>query len=206
MVRVKICGITNIDDARKAVNLGAWAIGFNFYKKSPRYIGGYKARKIIAQLPPFVTPVGIFVNSKEGAVRDIAEFCGIQTLQFHGDETPAYCQRFKGYKVIKAFRVDERFDWSVLKNYPVDAFLLDARSDESYGGTGKTFDWALVRNAKSFNKPLILSGGLNPANIRAAVEEVRPYGVDVCSGVEIKPGIKDERALAEFFTQVTILQ
>lgn len=205
MVRVKICGVTNPEDAAKAVRMGAWAIGFNFYKKSPRFIGAYKARKMIAQLPPFVTPVGVFVNSPEGAVRDIVKFCGIQTLQFHGDETAAYCQRFKGYKIIKVCRVDEQFDPMVLKGFPADAFLFDTSIQGAYGGTGKTFDWSLIKNAKSFNKPIILSGGLNPTNVRAAVEEVRPYAVDVCSGVEIKPGIKDERAMQDFFTQLSIL-
>ena len=166
MTKTKICGITNTKDALLAAKLGAWAVGFIFYKKSPRSIGGFKAQKIVKQLPPFVTPVGVFVNQKEGAVKDILDFCGITTAQFHGDESASYCKRFgKKYKVIKALRVSEKFDPKSVKDFPAAAFLLDTLSDEGYGGTGKTFDWQAAKAVKNFGKPVILSGGLNPENV-----------------------------------------
>lgn len=206
MIRIKICGITSEHDALKAASLGAWALGFIFYKPSPRHIGAFKARKIIRRLPPFVTPVGVFVNHKEGAVRDIASFCGITTLQFHGDETPEYCRRFQGYTIIKAFRVKESFDPGILKSYPVSAYLFDTYVDAAYGGTGKPFPWALIKKAKDFGVPVILSGGLNAQNILDAVEEIKPYAVDVNSGVEESPGVKSERLMKEFFEKTQIRQ
>jgi len=202
-VRVKICGITNFGDALLAADLGAWALGFIFYKKSPRHVSPFKARKIIQELPPFLTPVGVFVNQKEGAVKDIAQFCGIKTLQFHGDETPQYCQRFnQGYKVIKAFRVKERFDISGLSEFRVSAYLFDTYQEDSYGGSGQAFNWDVIRD-KKFNKPVILSGGLNSENIAQAIETIKPFAVDVSSGVETIPGKKDKKLLEEFFGKVT---
>ena len=205
MIKVKICGITNSEDALKAAAFGAWALGFIFYKKSPRCIGAYKARKIIEGLPPFVTPVGVFVNQKEGAVKEIAQFCGLQTLQFHGDETPDFCRRFSGYKIIKAFRVSEDFDFEILngfKNYPI---LCDTHKDGQFGGTGKTFNWKLAAKFKKFGQPLILSGGLNSQNVEQAIKEVGPYAVDVSSGVEEAPGKKSEPLLSTFFYKVNSL-
>jgi len=125
-------------------------------------------------------------------------------LQFHGNETPDYCKRFKGYKVIKAIRVGDDFDLATLKNYDVDAFLFDTFRKDAYGGTGEPFDWTVIKNAKNFNVPIILSGGLNPTNVREAIDTVRPFAVDVSSGVEVKPGIKDERAMQEFLIQASI--
>ena len=197
-MRVKICGITNEEDALLAANLGAWALGFIFYKKSPRYISPSKAQKIIRELPPFVTPVGVFVNQGRGAVCDIAEFCGIKTLQFHGDETPDYCRGFKHYKVIKAFRVKEGFDISGISQFPVSAYLFDTYQEDAYGGSGKTFNWNII-TGKKFNKPVILSGGLNAENIAQAIKEVNPYAVDVSSGVEKAPGEKSEELVRNFF-------
>ncbi len=205
MIRVKICGITNKEDALKAVSLGAWAVGFIFYKESPRYIGPYKAKRIIELLPPLITPVGVFVNQKEGAIKDIAEFCGFKTLQFHGDESPEYCQRFKDYKIIKAFRIHKEFDFHIFSNYKASAFLLDSHEEDKYGGTGKPFDWALIKRVRNFGHPIILSGGLNAKNIKEAVEEVCPFAVDVSSGVEQSPGQKSERLLKEFFDTICIL-
>ena len=202
MVKVKICGITNKEDALLAAELGAWALGFIFYKKSPRAIAPFKARKIIEELPPFVVPVGVFVNQKEGAVKDIANFCGIKTLQFHGDETPQYCKRFKEYKIIKAFRVKEDFDISNLSQFPAAAYLFDTYQEDTYGGSGKTFNWDVIKD-KKFNKPVILSGGLNPENIASAIKEVCPYAVDVSSGVEEFPGKKSEKLLIKFFEILT---
>lgn len=199
MTKVKICGITNLEDALKAAYYGAWALGFIFYKKSPRYVSPSKARKIIEALPPFVTPVGVFVNLKERAVRDICKFARIQTLQFHGEETPVYCKRFKDHKIIKAFRVKEKFfDISDTVKYKVDADLFDTYQEGLAGGSGKTFNWDFVKGRK-MGRPFILSGGLNPENIKKAIEAVSPYAVDVSSGVEKSPGIKDPRLIRAFF-------
>ena len=198
MTRVKICGITSKDDALKAVEVGAWALGFIFYRKSPRFVSPYKIKKIIDALPPFVTPVGVFVNQNEGAIKDIVEFCGIHTVQLHGDETTQACGRLaKKYQVIKAFRVRDGFNLSNLSSYPVAAFLFDTFEESAFGGTGKTFNWDIIKD-KKFSKPVILSGGLNPENVGKAVQEVSPYAVDVSSGVEKKPGKKDFRLLEAF--------
>jgi phosphoribosylanthranilate isomerase len=201
MTRVKICGITNQKDADDAIKAGAWALGFIFYKKSPRHVGAFKAKKIIDALPPFVTPVGVFVDQKEGAGKEILDFCGIRTVQFHGNETPAYCSRFKKkYTVIKAVRVTDSIDENGLKAYDVHAFLLDTHVQGVEGGTGKTFNWDLARRAKSLNVPLVLSGGLHYNNVCEAVETVRPYAVDVSSGVEEQgfPGKKNKRSMEMF--------
>ena len=204
MVKVKICGITNIEDAQAAVYCGAWALGFVFYKQSPRAISPWKARKIISQLPPFVTPVGVFVNQKEGAVKDIARFCGLNTLQFHGDEKPEYCRRFHQYFVIKAFRVKEDFNISSLSEYKVSAYLFDSHQKGVYGGSGEKFNWDIIAG-KKIDKPVILSGGLNPENVRDAIKFVKPYALDVSSGVEKEPGKKDEKLLKLFFEKTSQL-
>lgn len=196
--RIKICGITNGEDAKFIASLGAWALGFNFYKKSPRFISPSKAQRIIKELPPFVTPVGIFVNQGRGAVQDIAQFCGLKVLQFHGDETPEYCKGFSRYQIIKAFRVKDDFNISNVSQFPVAAYLFDAYQENTYGGTGKTFNWDLIKN-KKFNKPVILSGGLNPENIVSAIEAVNPYAVDLSSGVEKTPEKKDGHLLNRLF-------
>jgi len=201
MIRVKVCGITNIEDAQKCVYYGAWALGFVFYKKSPRYVSPSKARKIIECLPPFITPVGVFVNLKERAVRDICQFARIHTVQFHGDEEPGYCKRFKDYKIIKAFRVKEDFDLKGVSKYKVDAYLFDTYQDDVYGGSGKVFCWDIIEDVK-FERPVILSGGLTPDNINTAIKEVSPYAVDVSSGLERSPGIKNARLIRAFFGSV----
>jgi len=198
MVRVKICGITNNEDAQKAVYYGAWAIGFIFYKKSPRYISASKARKIIEALPPFVTPVGVFVNLKDRAVRDICQFTRIRTLQFHGEEDPGFCRRFKDYKIIKSFRVNNNFDFAEVKKYNVDAYLFDTFQEDAYGGSGRSCNWKLLNGFQS-DKPILLSGGLKAENVKEALEEVRPFALDVSSGVEKSPGIKDPRLIRGFF-------
>ena len=205
MVRTKICGITRGQDALKAVEYGAWALGFIFYKKSPRSIGAFKAKKILDQLPPFVTPVGVFVNAKEGAVRDVAEFCGLTTLQFHGEESPEFCKRFKKkYQVIKAIRVGDQVDVEALKRYAVDAFLFDTFVESAPGGTGQTFNWSVIKKVKSLQVPIILTGGLHYNNVVAAIYEVRPYAVDTCSGVEVSPGVKNDRSMREFLERVRL--
>ena len=207
MVRIKICGITNREDALKAAGLGAWALGFNFYKKSPRFIAPAKAKKIIGDLPPFVTPVGIFVNQPLGAIRDIIEHCNLGAIQLHGDEDHHFCHRLRRYgaKVIKVFRVGPEFDLGILQDYHVDAFLFDTLSDDAVGGTGKTFDWSLLKEIKGQHKPFILSGGLNPQNVIEPVNAMKPYAVDVASGVESAPGKKDHRLLKDFIDIVSYI-
>lgn len=200
-MRVKMCGFTNIDDVMKAAYNGAWAVGFVFHKKSPRYVSPSKVQRIVEALPPFVTPVGVFVDLKEGAVRNICQFTKIRTVQFHGSELPAYCKRFtRDFKVIKAFRIHDLFDFELLKSYlNVNAYLFDTYQEDAEGGTGKTFNWNLLKNQK-FTKPFILSGGLNSENVIQAIQEVAPYAVDISSGIERKPGIKDHRLIKSFLT------
>jgi phosphoribosylanthranilate isomerase len=197
VTRVKICGITNEEDALKAAYYGAWAVGFIFYKESPRYVSPSKARKIIEALPPFVTPVGVFVNQRDRAVRDICGFTRIHTVQFHGEEEPAYCKRFKEYKIIKAFRVRSRFDLGDIRKYKVDAYLFDTYKEGVPGGTGEVFDWGILKG-EVVEKPFILSGGLGPENVQDALRSITPYAVDSCSGVEKFPGVKDHRRMKTF--------
>lgn len=198
MTRIKICGITHEKDALLACGLGAWALGFIFYKKSPRCVAPRKAAEIIRRLPPFVTPVGVFVNAgKEDIVR-IAEGCGIRTLQFHGEETPTFCRGFRSYRVIKALRVAGAADLKMASRYDVSAHLFDTFKKDLYGGTGRAFDWTLLKNFPR-QRPMILSGGLHSGNILQAIRAVRPYAVDVSSGVEEKPGRKDPQKLQALF-------
>ncbi|VAX35336.1 Phosphoribosylanthranilate isomerase [hydrothermal vent metagenome] len=201
MIKIKVCGITNTEDALKAVYYGAYALGFIFHKKSPRYISPSKARKIIEALPPFVVPVGVFVDLKEKAVRDICNFARIRTVQFHGEETPVYCKRFKDYKIIKAFRIGEYFHVDLLKKYKVDSFLFDAYQEGAEGGTGKTFNWDVLKGQK-FDKPFIISGGLGADNIQKAISTFStpiPYAFDLSSSLEKSPGIKNPRLIRAFF-------
>jgi len=198
MARVKVCGITNVRDAMRAVDAGAWAVGFIFYKKSPRYISPAKAKKIIAQLPPYIIPVGVFVNEKAPHLKRIIKACGLQAVQLHGDESPAFCRQFKKCMVIKAVRVKSAEDIKECKRYPVDAVLLDTYVPGTYGGTGKVFDWKSIARKKP-RIPVIVSGGLNARNVARAIRTVKPYAVDVSSGVEYMPGKKSEKRLKQFF-------
>ena len=198
MVKIKICGITNKEDALRAIKLKVDALGFIF-ANSPRRVDPKIVQKIIELLPPFISSVGVFVNKDREKVKKIAESCHLTTLQFHGEESPSYCQGFR-QKVIKAFRIKDK---NVLKKIPqyqdkVDACLLDAYSPFKYGGTGKIFNWDVVREVKKLRIPIILSGGLNPDNVEEAINKVRPYAVDVSSGVEKKPGKKDPEKLRNF--------
>lgn len=189
-----------MEDALLAVNLGADALGFVF-AESPRRITSSKACKIIRKLPPFIFSVGVFVNETPEKIKKAIETCRLNAIQLHGEESPAFCKRLKKYaKVIKVFRIKNEADIKDIPKYDVDAYLLDAFSPAAYGGTGKTFNWDLALKAKKVlgGRPLILSGGLNPANVRQAVLRVQPYAVDVSSGVERSPGKKD-RALLEKF-------
>lgn len=200
MMKIKICGITNLDDALTAADLGADALGFNFYKKSPRYIEPEKAADIIAQLPPIIMPIAVFVNEREERIREVQKTTCIQTIQLHGDESPEFCSRF-GARVIKAFQVKDKETIKHMAHYHVGAFLLDSYRNGQRGGTGATFDWHLAVVAKTFGR-IILAGGLTPENAAEAVKLVQPYGVDVASGVEREPGIKDHAKLKKFITEV----
>jgi phosphoribosylanthranilate isomerase len=195
MVRVKICGITNVEDALAAVDYGADALGFIFYEKSPRCISPEKAREIISHLPPFITTTGVFVNEETEKIREMINFTGINVLQLHGDELPESCRIW--HRVIKAFRLRDFTDLKPLEKYRCSAFLLDTYSPESFGGTGQIFNWDIAVEAKRFGR-IILSGGLNPDNIVRAVRYVRPYAVDVSSGIEEEKGKKDLKKMREF--------
>lgn len=196
MVKVKICGITNIEDANAAVSAGADALGFVFYAKSKRYIDPTKAKNIISTLPPFITTVGVFVNHSRDEVMEIREDSNIDYCQLHGDETPEYCSALP-LKLIKAVRIKEGMDSSVLKEYPVSAMLFDTFSPSEYGGTGKTFNWDIVGNL-GYERPIILAGGLDSSNVASAIGLVKPYAVDVSSAVEIEPGIKNHDKIKNF--------
>ncbi len=195
MVKVKICGITNFDDALAAAEFGADALGFVFYKKSPRYIAPDKAAKIIFRLPPFVSTVGVFVDEKKEEVERIMERLGLDAAQFHGHETPEACEIPR--RTIKAIRVKELTDLEPMKHYRVSAFLLDTYAPEALGGTGQIFNWSIAIDASPIGK-IILAGGLTPENVTEAIRMVKPYGVDVSSGVELEPGIKDHEKLRLF--------
>lgn len=188
MVKVKICGITNVGDALAAVDLGADALGFVFFKKSPRYITPEGAQEIVGYLPSFVTTVGVFVDEPHDEIERIIKVVPIDIAQMHGHEPPEACRM--PMRVIKAIRVKELVDLDPLRHYQVSAFLLDTYSPDSFGGTGQIFNWDIAVAAKQFGR-IILAGGLNPDNIRKAVEWVKPYGVDVSSGVEEDKGKKD---------------
>jgi phosphoribosylanthranilate isomerase len=198
MVKVKMCGITNLEDARKAVFYGATAVGFIFHKKSPRYVSPSRAKRLIDELPPFVEPVGVFVDLSERAIHDICRFTGLKTVQLHGKEEPGFCARLKkNYTVIKSFRVNDDFRLGSVQKYKVDAYLFDAFVDGVEGGTGQTFNWRLLEGVK-FDRPVILSGGLNATNVTEGISLVKPYAVDVSSSLESAPGIKDPRKIREF--------
>ncbi len=196
MVRIKICGITRADDAQVAIDAGADALGFIFVRESPRYVTPEAAEKIIRTVPPFISRVGVFVNENPDTVMEIAERCGLDTLQLHGDETPEYCSNMK-LTVIRAFRMSAGFTESLLTRFTVGAFLFDTAVKGKLGGTGETFDWKRAVPLKRYG-PLILAGGLRPGNVAEAIRVVGPYGVDVSSGVEANPGIKDHKAIKEF--------
>ncbi|HEX9779559.1 MAG TPA: phosphoribosylanthranilate isomerase [Geopsychrobacteraceae bacterium] len=195
MVRVKICGITNPDDALQAAACGADAIGLVFFAKSPRCVSPERAREIIARLPPLVTTVGLFVNEDPRTIRAVAARCRLDRVQLHGDESPADCL-LPPLRVLKALRVRDAESLARADDYPAD-LLLDAWSDQVYGGSGRQFDWQLAR-ALAARRPIILAGGLRPDNVAEAVAAVNPYAVDVSSGVERSPGRKDHEKVAEF--------
>ena len=196
MIKVKICGITSLDDARMAVDAGADALGFVFYDKSPRYINPVAAAKIIAKLPPFVQTVGLFVNEEVEQVNWTADFCGLDVVQLHGDESPEDCLEVKR-RVIKVFRIQNIVSIEPLKKYQVSGYLLDAWCPDCYGGTGKTFNWEVAAAARQYGR-IILAGGLSADNVAEALQAVQPYAVDVSSGVESAPGKKDAEKVKMF--------
>ena len=202
MAHVKICGITRAQDARLAEKLGAYAIGLNFYEKSPRAVAPADAWKIRKQLAPATQAVGVFVNWKPEVIIYLAHALQLTSVQLHGHETPKQLNELGGLTVTKAFRVGPGFSMSNFKRFRrASYFLLDAAKRGEYGGTGKTFDWSVARKAAAKHK-IILAGGLTPENIGEAILTVRPYAVDVASGVESRPGVKDAGKLREFFAEV----
>lgn len=201
MTRIKICGITNIDDALMAIDAGADALGFNFVPNTPRYLKDTKAAaKIIEQLPPFITTVGLFVNADAEVIQGTADECHLDMLQLHGEESPQFCQSLN-HRIIKAVRIKNESSVSHLSDYRVSGYLLDTYVKGVLGGTGVAFDWQLAVKAKQYGQ-IILAGGLDPDNVASAVEQVRPYGVDVSSGVEASPGRKDPVKVRAFIQNV----
>ena len=202
ITRVKICGITNLADARAAVEAGADALGFVFYADSPRHVTRKDAANICQALPPLVVKVGVFVNELEYEIEQALQDCLLNALQFHGDEPPGFCTKFAA-KSIKAIRMRNETALHAATDYDdVDALLLDTYTEAARGGTGQAFDWSLAERAKQIGPPLILSGGLTPANVAEAIRRVRPYAVDVSSGVEREPGRKDPEKLRRFIDAV----
>lgn len=199
-VKVKICGMTSLNDVKVAVDGGVDAVGFIFYKKSPRSVTMQEVREIVLELPPFVDSVGVFVNETAEQINKIADHCKLDRVQLHGDESPAFCKKIRR-RVIKAIRVKDIQSLKKLSDYPVSSFLLDTFSEDQYGGTGKVFDWNLAFPAKKYG-PIILAGGLTPINVHQAIQRIQPYGVDVCSGVESQPGIKDHKKMKAFLKNV----
>ena len=200
MLKVKICGITNLEDALVAAEAGAHALGFVFFRKSPRYVEPEVAAEIINKLPPFVTPVGLFVNEAESKVWDTLNMTGINVIQFHGDESPEYTDSFH-MRVIKAIRVKNVESLNAVADYKCSSILLDAWSPDAYGGTGKKFDWDILRRM-GLDKRVVLAGGLNAENVADAANLIRPYAVDVSSGVEVSPGIKDHKKIRLFINNL----
>ncbi|MFQ5483261.1 MAG: phosphoribosylanthranilate isomerase [Nitrospinaceae bacterium] len=199
-VKVKICGMTRLDDALQAVECGADAVGFIFFRKSPRWAPEKTALSIVRELPPLVARVGVFVNESAERINRLVDRLHLDLVQLHGEETPAFCRKIRA-RLLKAVRVRDAASLTGLDRYPVDGFLLDAFHAGAYGGTGQVFDWKLSRKAKAAG-PIILAGGLTADNVAAAIVKVRPYGVDVCSGVEKVPGRKDYKKLRDFFKAV----
>lgn len=201
MINIKICGITNLADAKLAQKLGAKFLGFIFYKKSPRYVSPSLAKKIITQLKSSVLPVGVFVNEPLKKIKQIAQGCGIKILQLHGNESPQYSNilRRDGFKVIKVLRIKNKDSLKPISKYDskVDAFLFDTYSKESFGGTGKVFDWKIL--GMDFKVPIFLSGGINSQNVKKATRIIKPYAIDASSSLEKYPGKKDSILLKQFF-------
>ena len=201
MVLVKICGITNLDDALAAVDAGADALGFNFYPRSPRYITAETARAIIERLPEVLT-VGVFVNEALDAVEKTASVAGVSALQLHGTESPEYCKALKGRHLIKVFAAHAEFAPDTVLDYDVQAIMLDAADKRTFGGTGKVSNWSIARQTRELFPRLFLAGGLSAENVGEAIEQVEPYAVDACSLLEVAPGRKDRAKVRNFVAAV----
>jgi phosphoribosylanthranilate isomerase len=203
MTLVKICGITNLEDALAAAATGASALGFNFYRPSPRYIDPHAARAIVARLPTEVLTVGVFVNEQSPAlVEQIADTAGVAALQLHGDESPEFCRQLKHRYVIKVLAAGQDFDPARARDYDVTAIMLDAFDRNARGGTGHTIDWSVARRTRELVPKLFLAGGLSPENVAAAIAAVEPYAVDACSALETTPGRKDAQRMRAFVQAV----
>ena len=200
MTRVKICGNTNYEDARLAVDLGADYLGFIFVPNTKRVLSVEQAGEVLSKLRDFKNIVGVFCNQPKKEVETIAERLGLKFLQFHGEETALYCDSFmrKGYEVIKTFHVKDAMSLKRIEEYNVSAFLLDTYSHSEKGGSGIPFEWGVIEDKPYVHDKLFLAGGLNPGNVAQAIEKVRPFAVDVASGVESSPGIKDPQLLRAF--------
>jgi phosphoribosylanthranilate isomerase len=199
MTFIKICGITNVDDARAAIDAGVDALGFNFYQPSPRYISPANAREIIEQLPDSILNVGVFVNEDIESLMNIAQQAGITAVQLHGDESPDYCRELaEEYEVIKVLAVSDSFNIQMVQAYEVQAIMLDTSDKTLRGGTGRAFDWSIASRVNELVPKLFLAGGLSPENIEEAIAVVRPYAVDACSALEDSPGKKNGERLRAF--------
>jgi len=203
MVKVKICGITSLEDALTAIDAGADALGFVFYSRSPRHVTPEQAAEIIGRLPPFVQTVGLFVNEEPAVVNTTADQCGLDLIQLHGEETPGYCDSIRR-RIIKAFRVKDNSTLDLLAQYTVSGYLLDAWSPVAHGGTGQTFNWEIAAEASKRGHRIVLAGGLTPDNVAESIRQTCPYGVDVSSGVEAGPGRKDAGKVRLFIEQARL--
>ncbi len=204
IVKVKICGLTNYEDAAAAMEMGADLLGFNFYPKSPRFVSPQEAARIINKLPAFVDVAGVFVNSSLEEIRDAISQCHLNWVQLHGDESPEFCQSLASVDVrtMKALRVKGQSDIDRAEKYFTDAILLDAFDAQKYGGTGLTFDWNIIGHIA---KRVFLAGGINPENAAEAVK-LGVYGIDVCSGIEARPGKKDHKKMKRLFDNIRHLR
>lgn len=204
ITKVKICGITNYEDAVAAMDMGADLLGFNFYKKSPRYLEPVKVAEIVDKLPGFIDIVGVFVNSPIEEIHEITQLCSLEWVQLHGDEDPKFCSSLNSHdvKTMKAIRVKSQSDIESSKDFFTDAILLDAFNPDKYGGTGLTFDWNIIGH---MDKRIFLAGGINPDNAEAAVK-LGVYGIDVCSGIESSPVKKDHKKMKQLFDNIRYLR
>jgi len=202
MTLVKICGITNLDDALAALDAGADALGFNFYPRSPRYIKPETAGRIIENVPDEVLTVGVFVNEALAVVEKTTSVAGISAIQLHGTESPEYCKALEGRYLIKVFATGSEFKPETVLDYQVKAIMLDAYDGKTFGGSGKLSDWSIARKTRELFPALFLAGGLSAENVSEAIDRVNPYAVDACSQLENEPGQKDHARVRDFVAAV----